>query len=108
MGGTPALQNAVSRFPQFGQFPTDSVKRSSNSDKSPIGQGHLTGNAVNVGVPDNEAGFNYIIAAIRSGQFAEIGTNPKWIPALTPLAQHYGVDLQSDYKQVHAHLQVKF
>lgn len=108
MGGTPALQNAVSRFPQFGQFGVSSVKRSGNSDGSPIGRGHLTGNAVDVGVPDNETGFNYIVAAIRSGQFAEIGTNPKWIPALKPLAAQYGVDLQSDYKQVHAHLQVKF
>lgn len=109
MGGTPALQAATSRFPQFLQFgPPTSVKRSSNSDKSPIGEGHLTGNAADMPVPNNEAGFNYIVAAIKSGQFGEIGTNPKWIPALTPLAQYYGVDLQSDYKQVHAHLQVRF
>jgi hypothetical protein len=108
MGGTPALQSAVSRFPEFGQFGVDSVKRTKNSDGSPIGRGHVTGNAVDVGVPDNEAGFNYIIAAIRSGQFAEIGTNPKWIPQLQPLASYFGVKLFSDYKQVHAHLQVGF
>lgn len=108
MGGTKGLQTAVARFADFGRFPVTSVKRASNSDGSPIGEGHLTGNAVDVGVPDNKEGFDYVVSAIRSGQFSEIGTNPRWIPALQPLAQQHGVNLFSDYKQVHAHLQVPF
>lgn len=59
-----------------------------------------------MGVPDTQEGFNYVVAAIRSGQFAKVGTNPRWIPELQPLAQQYGVELFSDYAQVHAHLEV--
>jgi hypothetical protein len=46
------------------------------------------------------------VSAIKSGQFQKIGTNPRWIPVLQPLANKFGVELFSDYKQVHAHLEV--
>lgn len=108
LGGTPKLVSAAQNFVGFSEFPVDSVKRESNSDGSPVGEGHLTGNAVDVGVPDNKEGFEYIVRAIQSGQFSEIGTNPRWIPVLEEYAKQFGVRLFSDYKQVHAHLQVAF
>ena len=61
---------------------------------------------MDVGVPDSEEGFNYVVRAIRSGKFQKIGTNPRWIPVLQSLAQQFGVMLFSDYDQVHAHLEV--
>lgn len=102
MGGTPQLAKATSNFPEFGKYPITSVRRETPG----TGPGHREGRAVDVAVPDSEDGFNYVVSAIRSGQFNAIGTNPRWIPELQPLAQKYGVELFSDYKQVHAHLQV--
>lgn len=66
--------------------------------------GHREGRAVDVGVPDDEEGFRYVVDAARSGQFQSIGTNPKWIPALQSIAPN--VHFFPDYKQVHAHLEV--
>lgn len=96
----------MSRFPGFGEYGVSSVRRSGNSDGSPIGEGHLTGNAVDVAVPDSQEGFNYVVRAIKSGQFQKIGTNPRWIPELQKVAAQYGVELFSDYKQVHGHFEV--
>jgi hypothetical protein len=70
------------------------------------GAGHREGRAVDVGVPDTEEGFNYVVNAIRSGQFQKIGTNPRWIPVLQNIAQQYGVMLFPDYREIHAHLEV--
>lgn len=102
MGGTPALTQAVSNFPQFGEYPVDSVRRETEG----TGEGHRTGNAVDVGVPNTPQGFAYVAEAAASGVFAKIGTNPAWIPTLQE--EFPGVDFFSDYKEVHAHLEVAF
>lgn len=98
-GGTPGLANAAANFPRFSEFPVTSVHRA-NAD----GAGHREGRAVDVAVPDSQEGYNYVSAAAASGQFGAIGTNPDWIPSLR--AQYPGVYFFSDYKQVHAHLEV--
>lgn len=98
-GGTDKLALAASHFPQFSEFPVTSVHRA-NAD----GAGHRDGRAVDVAVPNSQEGYNYVAAAAASGQFGAIGTNPDWIPSLR--AQYPGVYFFSDYKQVHAHLEV--
>ncbi len=99
-GGTPALANATSNFPQFSQYPVTSVRR----DTPGTGLGHRQGRAVDVAVPDDEQGFNYVVKAAQSGQFLKIGTNPRWIPTLQRAFPN--VYFFPDYAQVHAHLEV--
>ncbi len=95
---------AASAFQGFDEFPITSVHRTSNSDGSAIGAGHLEGRAVDVAVPDSKEGFEYVVRAAQSGQFQSIGTNPKWIPELERYFPN--VHFFSDYKQTHAHLEV--
>lgn len=81
----------------------DSVRR----DSPGTGEAHREGRAVDLAVPYNQAGFQFVVSAIKSGQFNAIGTNPRWVQTLAPLADQYGVNVFSDPGDgPHAHLQV--
>lgn len=68
---------------------------------------HFAGRAVDISLPRNEAGYEFVIDAIDSGHFSRIGTIPELVKRLGPYAAEHGVEMFSDPGTGdHVHLEV--
>lgn len=77
MGGTTAVADAAASIPNFDAYPIDSVKRA-DAD----GAGHRSGNAIDLAVPYDQNGWNYLNHLAQTGVFQHFGTKRSWVPIL--------------------------
>lgn len=74
---------------------------------------HFAGRAMDVSLPHNRVGWDFVVRQIESGKWARIGTEASIVsnPAIQMLAKRYGVQMFEDDAATgatgsHVHLEV--
>jgi hypothetical protein len=102
---TPQLRSAVQATP----LPKGMQVTSIISGPHVANSAHFAGRAVDVSLPHTREAWNFVVAQIKSGKWARIGTTATIVsnPQMQALALQYGVTLFEDEGTgSHVHLEV--